>query len=56
VESAQEELLVAEPADLHRLQGAAVALNAMLKIFTVPRPVIKPDEPPAAPLDGIELW
>lgn len=55
LEEAKEGMVVCPPSELPRLQGAAIALDALLGVLTIPPVVIKKDAPIPQP-DTIELW
>lgn len=56
LEEAKEGMVVCQPSELPRLQGAAIALDAMLAVFLTPVQKIAPPEPKPVPPGTIELW
>lgn len=55
LEEAKEGMVKCQPSELPRLQGAAIALDALLVLFVRPRAEIKKEEP-ALPTGTIQLW
>lgn len=56
LDEAKEGMVVCPPSELPRLQGAAIALDAMLGAILISPVKIQPTEPKPLPPGTIELW